>query len=167
MLKTNLVAVTLLFWSVTCHTTNNSSIDLPIVDLGYERHRALYYNDTGQYYNFSNIRYAAPPIGELRFNPPQPPENNRSAVQIGDELRVCPQALPLWFAQSPSKAFYYLYKANVTWEGASASPNPEESEDCLFLDVAVPQNVFERMDSLPKAPVRNENVPIVPSTTDD
>ena len=34
--------------------------DLPVVDLGYERHQAAFYNETGQFYNFSNIRYAAP-----------------------------------------------------------------------------------------------------------
>lgn len=34
--------------------------DLPVVDLGYERHQAAFFNETGQFYNFSNIRYAAP-----------------------------------------------------------------------------------------------------------
>lgn len=33
---------------------------LPVVDLGYERHQASYYNDTGRFFNFTNIRYAAP-----------------------------------------------------------------------------------------------------------
>ena len=31
--------------------------NLPIVDLGFERHQAIEFNTTGQYYNFSNIRY--------------------------------------------------------------------------------------------------------------
>lgn len=34
--------------------------DLPVVDLGYERHQAALYNETGKFYNFTNIRYAAP-----------------------------------------------------------------------------------------------------------
>ena len=34
--------------------------NLPVVDLGYERHQAALYNSTGQFYNFTNIRYAAP-----------------------------------------------------------------------------------------------------------
>lgn len=33
---------------------------LPKVDLGYEIHQAALFNETGRYYNFSNIRYAAP-----------------------------------------------------------------------------------------------------------
>jgi acetylcholinesterase len=122
-----------------------------MVDLGYERHQALTYNITGQYYIFSNIRYAAPPIGELRFAPPQSPQTNRSVVQKGDEQRICPQALPQWFSQAPTNAFNYLYHLNVTWQGASNNPSPYETEDCLFLDVFVPQNVFDRNDT--KVPV--------------
>jgi hypothetical protein len=37
--------------------------------------------DTGRFYNFSNIRYAAPPV---RFAAPQIPETNRSSVQTGE-----------------------------------------------------------------------------------
>ena len=32
--------------------------DLPIVDLGYELHQASCLNSSGNFYNFSNIRYA-------------------------------------------------------------------------------------------------------------
>ena len=71
---------------------------LPVVDLGYEIYRASGYNvglfvlwkietdlvqDTGRFYNFSNIRYAAPPVGELRFAPPEAPAENRSIINNG------------------------------------------------------------------------------------
>ena len=69
---------------------------LPVVDLGYELQRASSYNHTGQFYNFSNIRYAAPPVGNLRFSAPQPPKKNRAHVQTGAGERICPQALPNW-----------------------------------------------------------------------
>lgn len=39
---------------------SNSSNSLPVVDLGYEIHQAALYNESGRFYNFSNIRYAAP-----------------------------------------------------------------------------------------------------------
>ena len=32
----------------------------PQVDLGYEIHQASYFNETGGFYNFTNIRFAAP-----------------------------------------------------------------------------------------------------------
>ena len=73
---------------------------LPTVDLGYEIYRASGFNvsisdvskeettlnkvqDTGRFYNFSNIRYAAPPIGNLRFAPPEAPAENRSSINDG------------------------------------------------------------------------------------
>lgn len=79
------------------------------------------------YYNFSNIRYAAPPTGELRFAAPQEPIRNRSAgVQDGSYGRICPQAYTPW--QSPSLV--------------NAAPGENESEDCLFLDVVVPSTIW-------------------------
>ena len=71
---------------------------LPIVDLGYELYRASEFNPTGQFYNFSNIRYAAAPIGDLRFRAPELPTVNRSKVQSGLPDRICPQATPAWQA---------------------------------------------------------------------
>ena len=70
---------------------------LPVVDLGYQLQQATLYNSTGAFYNFSNIRYAAPPVGDLRFRAPQPPAVNRSVVQTGEPDRICPQAGPAWF----------------------------------------------------------------------
>jgi hypothetical protein len=42
---------------------------------------------TGNFYNFSNIRYAAPPVGNLRFAPPQAPAQNRSSINKGQTSR--------------------------------------------------------------------------------
>jgi len=73
-----------------------ASGSLPVVDLGYERQQASYFNDTGNFYNFSNIRYAAPPVGDLRFRAPQSPKRNRGTVQTGTPDRICAQANPAW-----------------------------------------------------------------------
>jgi len=90
-----LLSVAALFGAVFAQ---NSS--LPEVDLGYEVYRAADFNvsmswsiielftnkkqSTGNFYNFPNIRYAASPIGDLRFAPPQAPTENRSSIIITD-----------------------------------------------------------------------------------
>lgn len=57
-------AIAALAVSAVCAAPQSSygggSGNLPIVDLGYERHQAYSYNATGEFYNFTNIRYAAP-----------------------------------------------------------------------------------------------------------
>ncbi|KAG8166539.1 hypothetical protein KVR01_002228 [Diaporthe batatas] len=103
----------------------------PVVDLGYALHapRITTSPDERTYYNFSNIRYAAPPVGSLRFQLPQEPINNRSAgVQDGTYGKICPQAYTPW--QNPSFV--------------TAPPGELESEDCLFLDVVVPQSAWNQ-----------------------
>ncbi|KUJ11171.1 alpha/beta-hydrolase [Mollisia scopiformis] len=116
----------------------NSS--LPIVDLGYAFHQAQYSisNQSNVYYNFSNIRYAAPPLGNLRFAATEAPLNNRSAgVQDGSYGNICPQAF-------------------ANWQIGALSLNPgasNENEDCLFLDVVVPQYVYDNKASKSPSPV--------------
>jgi len=79
------------------HVPRANGTNLPVVDLGYELQQATLYNATGDFYNFSNIRYAAPPVGNLRFAPPQAPAMNRKTVQTGGQFRICAQAGPAWF----------------------------------------------------------------------
>jgi len=52
-----------------------SSGSLPVVDLGYVRQQATSFNTIGNqsYYVFKNIRFAAPPLGDLRFRKPAAP----------------------------------------------------------------------------------------------
>ncbi|KAH0267037.1 hypothetical protein KCU71_g19646, partial [Aureobasidium melanogenum] len=69
-----LTTAAILGLSAAVSAQNSSSTNpLPIVDLGYARQQASAFNVTGGYYNFSNIRYAAPPVGDLRFAAPQAP----------------------------------------------------------------------------------------------
>ncbi|KAF1956520.1 carboxylesterase family protein-like protein [Byssothecium circinans] len=128
---------------------------LPMVDLGYELYRASNFNDTGRFYNFSNIRFARPVVGELRFAPPSPPEENRTVIRNGDVGRICPQASPSWEARATNVLIDLALgrEPNSTTPyvppGANSSsvvptPDPRENEDCLFLDVFVPEQIFER-----------------------
>lgn len=109
--------------------------------------------ETGSFYNFSNVRFAQPPTGDLRFFPPEEPVVDRTIVHNGSERRVCPQALPNWYVPQGSAVFEYLYGVNVSWTGPLSGPDPDESEDCLFLDVIVPKPVFDNAGTRKAAPV--------------
>ena len=138
-----------------------SASKLPIVDLGYELHQASsfivsafncnpislfpnYIQSEAGLYNFSNIRYAEPPVGELRFRASVPPRNRSKIIDQGKIGRVCPQASPGWLTFASGLA-----------NSSSSPPDPRLSEDCLFLDIIVPQKVFEQAapHRLPLAPV--------------
>ena len=120
---------------------------------------------TGGYYNFSNIRYAEPPVGNLRFRAPVPVTTKSKTVQTGSVDVICPQALPAWFALTTSFIPAYLsgkpynYEAAVAAlansSGAAPAMDPRTNEDCLFLDVMVPKQVFDQASnsSCSRAPV--------------
>lgn len=150
---------------LNCRLTGSAypASDNPIVDLGYVRHQAIDFNQTGGYYNFSNIRFAAPPLGQLRFAVPQKPvaANSTDAVDNGgDYPKACPQALPEWEARAAQFIPSYLLARSTDVErdfktlsqAATLSYAGIESEDCLFLDVFTPKSIFERGRNA-KAPV--------------
>lgn len=99
--------------------------------------------ETGQYYNFSNIRYARPPTGELRFTAPQPPVKNRKAIQKGDIGSSCPQALAEWYACNLALQKQVIKSPSECGRHLIPPPDPLEREDCLFLDVIAPRAVFD------------------------
>ncbi|KAI9763169.1 MAG: hypothetical protein M1840_000881 [Geoglossum simile] len=119
---------------------------LPTVDLGYEVHQAASLNSTGGYYNFSNIRYGQAPVGHLRFSAPLPPLTDRSVVQKGNVGRVCPQAYPVWYLRVLAQASGSPDAAAALANDSALIPpaDPREDEDCLFLDVLVPEKIFAR-----------------------
>lgn len=90
------------------------------VDLGYEIYQGVNNAQTGLD-EWLGIRFAAPPIGPLRWQAPQPPTYNRSQVLPADAFA----------SQCPQSSFDTV-----------AIPNPNgtfASEDCLFLNVYAPE----------------------------
>lgn len=159
-----------MFLAVTAAPTQSNS-SLPIVDLGYVLQRATTFNvsvpcsadrdpfadsflcmqQTSGIYAFSNIRYAQPPTGELRFQAPRSPQTNRT-IQAGEDDRICYQAFPTWFITLDGATPQLLNgRVNSTYVDESEHPTslrvpppatPAEDEDCLFLNVQVAENTF-------------------------
>lgn len=110
-------------------------------------------------YEFTNIRYGAPPTGELRFQPPQSPREVNRTVNNGDDSRICIQTLTKWMG--PAKGFIKDYTnplvqiKDTEWvippvwvsDPPGLPKDPRENEDCLFLDVFVPRPVFDNKET--------------------
>ncbi|KAF7191691.1 Carboxylesterase patB [Pseudocercospora fuligena] len=139
---------------------------LPTVDLGYVVQRATVFNDTGKYYNFSNIRYAQAPTGDLRFRAPQPPLKDRSVVRTGEIGRICPQANPAWLLIAEEFIPEYLqgktefspsdFNTSSSGSGGLPAQDPRTTEDCLFLDVQVPKSIFDKRNGK-----KNKGAPVL------
>ncbi|GME26374.1 Carboxylesterase type B [Neofusicoccum parvum] len=138
---------------------------LPIVDLGYESYRASQFNHPVGYYNFSDIRYAAPPLADLRFRPPVPPIENRAFLQEERSSRICPQDVATW--QSSTTQWILQKPASGTAPNTLTVPNQFgtiqkgllETEDCLFLDVFAPKRAFERRKDIDRG--ESQGAPVI------
>ncbi|OXV09623.1 hypothetical protein Egran_02614, partial [Elaphomyces granulatus] len=112
---------------------------------------------TGGFYNFSNIRYAAPPVGNLRFQPPSEPETNRTSIDQGTVGRMCPQSTGLWVLEALEFVANYTqrlpFDPSLYTAPTKLPMDPRETEDCLFLDVVVSQKAFEGANDGSGAPV--------------
>ncbi|KLO87241.1 cholinesterase precursor [Fusarium fujikuroi] len=87
----------------------------PVVDVSHSKYRG---NDLGNgVTHWLGIRYAAPPLGDLRFMPPQDPVRNRQTKNANKFRLKC-------VSQSAKARFI----------------GKSQSEDCLFLNVFAPSN---------------------------
>lgn len=87
----------------------------------------------GPVVQFLGVPYAAPPIGERRFQPPEPPASWTEIRNATHFAPVCPQSimegrlpdvmLPVWFTNSMDVVSTYVQ---------------EQSEDCLYLNIYIP-----------------------------
>ncbi|KAG2359504.1 Alpha/Beta hydrolase protein [Suillus spraguei] len=124
LIKTNLLAVSQTFLALEALATTNA----PIVGLGYAQYQGSVDPATNTT-SFLGIRYAAPPIGNLRWAAPQPPSTTPGIQQAITQPSECYQA-PLGNASTSPLESMSLSKRDVS-----------QSEDCLFLNIYTPGNV--------------------------
>jgi carboxylesterase type B len=121
LIKANLLAVLQTFLALATLATANA----PIVDLGYSQYQGSVDTATNTT-SFLGIRYAAPPLGNLRWATPQPPQTIPGIQQATTQPNECYQA-PLGNASTNPFESSSLSKRAVS-----------QSEDCLFLNVYTP-----------------------------
>ena len=105
------------------------SSDQGLVDLGYAKHVPTLVNETSSGRKvriYKNIRFANPPTGEIRF---RLPDTDLPAVE-GIQDGKAPDLANDCISSAPAAAPYPPYNG-TTWG----------KEDCLFLDVYVPDDV--------------------------
>ena len=100
-------------------------------------------------------------MGELRFRASVPPRGRSRSVNQGQIGRICPQALPAWSLINTEGVPAYLTgkpfnvsEAEAALASAPVTPpplDPRTSEDCLFLDVVVPQDIFHKANRTGKS----------------
>lgn len=136
MLNVNLIfwiaALAVRFTVVNCHQAHYT-----IVTTNYGKLRGLKTplpNEIlGPVEQYLGIPYAAPPTGERRFQPPEPPISWREIRNATQFAPVCPQyledrfllndMLPVWFTASLDTVVTYVQ---------------DQNEDCLYLNIYVP-----------------------------
>ncbi|XP_010149540.1 PREDICTED: neuroligin-1-like [Eurypyga helias] len=94
----------------------------------------------GPVIQFLGVPYAAPPTGERRFQPPEPPSPWADIKNTTQFAPVCPQniiegrlpevMLPVWFTNNLDVVSTYVQ---------------DQNEDCLFLNIYVPTEDVKRI----------------------
>ncbi|XP_031694097.1 carboxylesterase 4A-like isoform X1 [Anarrhichthys ocellatus] len=94
----------------------------------------------GPVVQFLGVPYAAPPTGERRFQPPEPPVSWPEIRNATHFAPVCPQSivegrlpdvmLPVWFTNSIDVVSTYVQ---------------DQSEDCLYINIYVPTEDVKRI----------------------
>ncbi|GAD92661.1 triacylglycerol lipase [Paecilomyces variotii No. 5] len=112
----------LLLSACYCLLSSFAAAQDTLVDLGYAKyHGQAFSNGISRWLG---IRYAAPPVGDLRFAAPQDPVASGKTVNATQHGPVC--------------------------ISTSTYPTPSDmSEDCLFLDVYAPSNAKKSSEKLP------------------
>ena len=98
----------------------------PQVDLGYSSYRGAY-NETTGISSFKGIRYAAAPVGDLRWKAPQPPTQLEGVLDATTFGPTCIQG-----------TVGSTYANGTAAVAAARAQLMTASEDCLLLNVFMP-----------------------------
>ncbi|KAL1742075.1 Alpha/Beta hydrolase protein [Schizophyllum fasciatum] len=121
----------------------------PTVDLGYATYEGTF-DSASNTTQFLSVRYAAPPVGELRWRPPQPPFLQYGVQQATAQPPMCVQGPRGLATAAPSFMLGHKTESNDTLLDACALQGicplsdpkpPTDSEDCLFLNVFTSGNL--------------------------
>ncbi|XP_042195197.1 neuroligin-1 [Callorhinchus milii] len=108
----------------------------PVVNTNYGRLRGikkeLSNEILGPVIQYLGVPYAAPPTGERRFQPPEPPSSWSEIRNATHFAPVCPQNIHGMLPEVMLPVWFY---ANLE---VIASYVQEQNEDCLFLNIYVP-----------------------------
>ena len=96
----------------------------PVLTVSGGRIQGVHSDGTPDVLIFKGIPYAAPPVGELRWQAPQP-------VIPWKDVRICDTFGPI--APQPGNKPGTFYGDEFYWAGS-----PAENEDCLYLNVWAP-----------------------------
>ncbi|KAJ6023296.1 Carboxylesterase type B [Penicillium canescens] len=144
-----------------------AAANLPIVDLGYKRHRASSFKGTvnGSLLPVYQYSLCRTPAGLPAVRPARPPTQTQSRDRQWHRTGyICPQSQACWFnvqnsfvnAGTAGSVFNFTAAYNQVYgvDGCTNPPlaaerDPLESEDCLLLGVYVPEKVMSKRHSAP------------------
>ncbi|NP_001074971.2 neuroligin-1 isoform X1 [Excalfactoria chinensis] len=120
----------------------------------------------GPVIQFLGVPYAAPPTGERRFQPPEPPSPWADIKNTTQFAPVCPQniiegrlpevMLPVWFTNNLDVVSTYVQ---------------DQNEDCLYLNIYVPTEDVKRISKecarKPGKKICRKGGPLTKKQTDD
>jgi para-nitrobenzyl esterase len=110
-----------------------------------------HYELNGQIAVFKGIPYARPPIGDLRWKPPQPAlpwQGVRQAVRYGPTAFQLEPASGIFLTNLVEGLGYGWLKIGLLKLLLHVIPSPPPGEDCLYLNIRTP-----RLDPQAKLPV--------------
>lgn len=107
---------------------------LPQVEVEKRTVAATAFDELRTFYTFENVPFAAPPLGQQRFRPPEPLQSLVAESKQAGLGNPPVQAVPKWAGGLPA--------------GLNSG-----NEDCLYLDMKVPKAAFDRRSDGTGVPV--------------
>ncbi|VDC07276.1 unnamed protein product [Peniophora sp. CBMAI 1063] len=138
-----MILLTFALLSASAVSANARNSSLKTVNLGYAKYQSDVSLAEGVT-SFLGVRYAAPPVGDLRFRAPRAPSHIQGVQNATQQPNQC------WQDAGEGQTAYSPYFKRDT------DPEPASNEDCLFLNVHVPSSL-----DLSEKARKKEDLPIL------